>query len=801
MLGDRREPVVRGFGERFVRRIQEICVGAFPATAHPAPQLVQLGQPEHVGAFHDEGVRVGDVQPRLDDGGTYQDVELLLPEGDHHLLEGVLAHLTVRGGDAGLGDEVAQPRRGRVDRLHPVVDEEDLPLPQQLTADRGGDLPVVARPDEGQDRVPLLRRGVDRRQLPDTGDRHFQCPRDRGGAHGEHVHRGPHFLQVFLVFDAEALLLVDDHQAEVLETGRGRQQPMRSYHHVDGAVGKSVEHRLLLGRGIEARHRPYVHGKRGIPLGEHLEMLLDEQCRRDENGDLFTVLHRLERRPYRDLGLAVADVAADDPVHRDGFAHVGLDLLDGRELVGGLPEREGVLQLPLPWGVRAEGVSRRGHPRAVQADQLAGDLLDGLAGASLALRPVGAADPVEARALATDVTGDLFELVGRDVQTVALRVLEDEVLAGGAGDRPGHHLDVPADPVGVVDDQVAGAQRERVDALAAPVRHPAHVTGGHATLAGEVGLGQDRDAQQVAGEAAAQLAAGNRGHATGEVGVLGEAGAQVGVPQQFDEPLGGARPLGHQQDPPGVGEPALDVRERPRGVAVVGGGRPQAGDHRVVVEIILAGGRVPRLIVIGTAVTTRAAPGAAGPGCAAPGTAAAELVAARMVVDGDAGTAERADRPPRQVDLPGPLAHLRDRPVGRRAEIDRSAATAGGRAPGRLQELVARAHQLGGPGPDPFRVAHQHVRAGGQLVEHQHHLVAEHRRERLHAVHRDAVRDPVEHVEQFGMRLCQLPGPSPDRWGEQQLTARRREQLAPSVPSVPAVLVVGRAGQRPLVGH
>ena len=88
------------------------------------------------------------------------------------------------------------------------------------------------------------------------------------------------------------------------------------------------------------------------PLGERREVLGDQQRGRHQHGDLLAVLDRLERRAHGDLGLAVADVAADQPVHRDRPLHVGLDLVDGAQLVGGLVEREGVLELALPRGVR-----------------------------------------------------------------------------------------------------------------------------------------------------------------------------------------------------------------------------------------------------------------------------------------------------------------------------------------------------------------------------------------------------------------------------------------------------------------
>ena len=75
-------------------------------------------------------------RPGLDDRRADQHVEALLPEVEHHLLELVLAHLAVRRRDPRLGHELADPGGGLLDRLDPVVDEEDLALAQQLAADR-----------------------------------------------------------------------------------------------------------------------------------------------------------------------------------------------------------------------------------------------------------------------------------------------------------------------------------------------------------------------------------------------------------------------------------------------------------------------------------------------------------------------------------------------------------------------------------------------------------------------------------------------------------------------------------------
>ena len=54
---------------------------------------------------------------------------------------------------------------------------------------------------------------------------------------------------------------------------------------------------------------------------------------------------------------------------------------------------------------------------------------------------------MHAGGLATDVLGDHAHLVGRDVQPIALRVLQQQVVALRARDGAAHHPHVPADAV------------------------------------------------------------------------------------------------------------------------------------------------------------------------------------------------------------------------------------------------------------------------------------------------------------------------------------------------------------------
>ena len=62
---------------------QEDAVALGLPPADPAPQLVELGQPEPLGMLDHHDARVGDVDPHLDDGRRDQDLDLSLPEPPH----------------------------------------------------------------------------------------------------------------------------------------------------------------------------------------------------------------------------------------------------------------------------------------------------------------------------------------------------------------------------------------------------------------------------------------------------------------------------------------------------------------------------------------------------------------------------------------------------------------------------------------------------------------------------------------------------------------------------------------------
>ena len=106
-------------------------------------------------------------------------------------------------------------------------------------------------------------------------------------------------------------------------------------------------------------------------------MLLRQQRRGHEDRDLLAVLDGLERRADRDLGLAEAHVADQEPIHRLRLFHVGLDVVDGVALVGRLLVRKGGFELALPRRIEHECVTGCRQPALVQHHELLRDLAHG----------------------------------------------------------------------------------------------------------------------------------------------------------------------------------------------------------------------------------------------------------------------------------------------------------------------------------------------------------------------------------------------------------------------------------------
>ena len=190
---------------------------------------------------------------------------------------------------------------------------------------------------------------------------------------------------------------------------------------------------LLLGRAKAAQHLD-LDGKRGEALPEGVVVLEGEHGRRRQHRDLAIVVDRLESRAHADFRLAVADIAAQQAVHRRGRLHVALHVEDGVHLIFGLAELEGVLELALPFGVGGERVALGSLARGVKLQQLLGHVLHGLLHARLGLLPLLRAQPVEHRlhAFRRAILLHQVEPGQRNIQPRAFGVLQHHELDGAA---------------------------------------------------------------------------------------------------------------------------------------------------------------------------------------------------------------------------------------------------------------------------------------------------------------------------------------------------------------------------------
>ena len=205
---------------------------------------------------------------------------------------------------------------------------------RRLLANEGPQAIEVARaPDRRSDRDPALRR---RPQVGDVEvgiDDLAERPWDRRRGHEQDVRRQPSAglgLEKSALLDPEAMLLVDHGEPEVGEGDRLLEQGVGP----DDDTGLAVGDRLArvaptLGRerAREERHR---HAEVAEQRIERRRVLAREQVRRREQGALAPGRRDDGEGVRRDRGLARADVALEQPEHRDRPGEVGPDRVHRR---------------------------------------------------------------------------------------------------------------------------------------------------------------------------------------------------------------------------------------------------------------------------------------------------------------------------------------------------------------------------------------------------------------------------------------------------------------------------------------
>ena len=458
------EALARVAGQRALVGRHQVRVSLVVGAPHTAAQLVQLGEAELVGAVDEDRVGVRDVDAVLDDRGAHEQVAAAVVEVGHRSLERALVHLSVPHADARLGDQRPQFVGGAVDAGDLVVDEEHLAAAREFPGDGFAHDVVALRDDEGLDRQPLGGGCGDDGEFAQAAEREIQGARNGGGGERKHVHLRAQGPQALLLAHAEAMLFVDDDQAQVVEGDAGAEQAVGTDHDVHLAGRQAVGDRGDLAVRAHAGHGLDVHRPVGEAVAEGLVVLLrEERCRR-QHGDLPAGRHGHEGGAHGDLGLAETHVAADQPVGGPLRTEVLDDGVDGGLLVGGGLEREPVAETGVLVVRATEGRSRTGRAPRVDVEQFRRDVVRLARCASLGLFPLVRSEAVQRGVFGVGarVARDEMERGHRYVELGLLRVLEGQELLRMAVDVERLEALVAADAVIDVHDRRTDGELRQV---------------------------------------------------------------------------------------------------------------------------------------------------------------------------------------------------------------------------------------------------------------------------------------------------------------------------------------------------
>ena len=195
-------------------------------------------------------------------------------------------------------------------------------------------------------------------------------------------------------------------------------------------------------------------------------MLLREHRGRHQHRDLFAAHHRLERRADRDLRLAEADVAADEPVHRPLGLHVGLGVGDRRELIRRFLEQKRALELVLPLVVLRKREALARLALRMHCEQLRSVIEHGALRGLLRPRPARVTQLTQRGRAFPDahVSRDEKRLLQRHVKFRAAGELQREHLVRfPLRDRKTLQPEILPDPVLEMHDEIALVQLAEID--------------------------------------------------------------------------------------------------------------------------------------------------------------------------------------------------------------------------------------------------------------------------------------------------------------------------------------------------
>ena len=452
--------LLRILRECAVGRRQKVGVRLMVRAPDAASQLMELREAELVRALDDDGVRGRNVNARFNNGGAEKQVESLLIELAHHALELALMHLTVSDRNAGFGDKLFEPKPRVLHGFDFVVKEVDLAAALQFAQDRLADRAVLVALHECFDGEPPLGSRRNDGEVADSFEAHRERAGNRRSRERKHVDFGADFPQKLLLAHAEAVLLVNDDESEVLEVHLVGKELVRADDDIDRSVGEAFERlRGFLPR-TEAREFGNRHGPCAEAVAEGGGVLFGQKRCRAEDCNLAARHRCNEGGAERNFGFPESNVAADEAVHGLAGSHVAHDRFNGACLIGRFVEGEALPESLVVVGIELEFEPFAGLPQGIKVEEFSRGVAHLFGGFSLRLLPVSAAELVERRMIRVRarVAGDKLQIRDRHEELRFVLVFDLKELGLAFARFHAHEPAVAPDAVVGMHDGVAGLQ-------------------------------------------------------------------------------------------------------------------------------------------------------------------------------------------------------------------------------------------------------------------------------------------------------------------------------------------------------
>ena len=183
-----------------------------------------------------------------------KNVGFAIDELRHHLFQFVAVHLAVADDDARMRHERLRTSAAMASMVDDaIVQEENLAAAIEFALNGVANDALVVLRDDRFDGQTILRRSFDRAHVARAGEREIKRARNGRGAEREHIHQLAQQFELLLVHHAEALLFVDDHQAEILERDIVLHQAMRADDDIHRAGARSFDDFAVARRRVRKR--------------------------------------------------------------------------------------------------------------------------------------------------------------------------------------------------------------------------------------------------------------------------------------------------------------------------------------------------------------------------------------------------------------------------------------------------------------------------------------------------------------------------------------------------------------------